>query len=139
MSKANLDLVRAVYAAREKGDVAGIGRNMAPDIEWNEAEGFPFADGNPYCGPDAIITGIFQRGKAEWDGLCPHPTEFLDAGDTIVVLGRYKGIHRITGRQLDAQLAHIWRIRDGAIIGFQQYTDTMQAAQVTGAAWKDGI
>jgi ketosteroid isomerase-like protein len=52
------------------------------------------------------------------------------AGDAVVVLGRYKGVFKATGRALDAQLVHVWRVEDGKVVAFQQYTDTLQTAQV---------
>lgn len=134
MSRDHLDLIRAIYAAFAAGDVAGVVSRMAPDMVWNEAENFPYADGNPYCGPDAILSGVFARLGAEWDGFAAVPDEFLDAGETIVVLGRYGGACKATGRTLDAQFAHVWRVRDGQAAAFQQYTDTLQAALVTGGA-----
>jgi len=40
---------------------------MSPDIQWNEAENFVYADGNPYVGPDAVVNGVFARLGAEWE------------------------------------------------------------------------
>lgn len=134
MSQENLDLVRAIYSAFAAGDIAGVVSRMASDMEWNEAENFPYADGNPYRGPDSILSGVFARLGAEWDGFAAMPEEYLDAGETIIVLGRYGGACKATGRALDAQFAHVWRVRDGKAAHFQQYTDTLQAARVTGAA-----
>ena len=134
MSKENVELVRAIYAAFGAGDIEGVVSRMAPDIEWNEAENFLYADGNPYRGPEAILGGVFGRIGAEWDGFAAVPHEFLDAGDSIVVLGRYGGTCKATGRAMDAQFAHVWRIEDGKAARFDQYTDTLQAARVTGAA-----
>ena len=134
MSQANVDLIRSIYDAFAAGDVPGVLDRMSPDIVWNEAENFPYADGNPYEGPQAILAGVFARLGAEWDGFAALPEEFLDAGDTVVVLGRYRGTCKATGRAMDAQLAHVWRVRDGKAARFQQYTDTLQAARVMGSA-----
>ncbi len=131
---ANLELIRAVYAAFAAGDIDGVVSLMAPDIVWNEAENFPYADGNPYVGPDAILGGVFARLGSEWDGFAVVPEEFLDAGDAVVVAGRYRGTYKATGRAFDADMLHIWRVRDGKVAGFRQYTDTLQAARVMGAA-----
>jgi uncharacterized protein len=131
MSEENVTLIRALYGAFAAGDIEGVVSRMSPDIEWNEAENFPYADGNPYRGPEAILTGVFARLGGEWDGFAAVPDEYLDAGDIVVVLGRYRGAYKATGRALDAQLAHVWRIEDGKIAGFQQYTDTLQTALVT--------
>jgi ketosteroid isomerase-like protein len=134
MSAANVELIRALYGAFAAGDIPGVLNRMSPDMEWNEAENFPYADGNPYVGHDAIVGGIFARLGGEWDGFAAVPDEYLDAGDTVVVLGRYRGTCKATGRPLDAQMVHVWRVEDGKAARFQQYTDTLQAARVTGAA-----
>ena len=134
MSKEHVELVRAIYAAFAAGDVPGVVSRMHGDIVWNEAENFAYADGNPYCGPDAIVAGVFARLGSEWDGFSAKPDEYLDAGDTVVVLGRYAGTFKATGKPLDAQLAHVWRLRDGKAAAFQQYTDTLQFARAAGAA-----
>ena len=130
MSQENVALVQAIYAAFAAGDVPGVVSRMSPDIVWNEAENFPYADRNPYLGPEAILTGVFGRIGTEWDDFAAIPEELLDAGDTVIVLGRYHGTFRATGRVLDAQLAHVWRIEDGQAVAFQQYTDTLQSARV---------
>ena len=134
MSKENVDLVRAIYDAFGAGDIEGVVSRMSPDMVWNEAENFPYADHNPYTGPEAILTGVFGRFGADWDGFAAVPEEFLDAGDAVVVLGRYGGTYKATGESTNAQFAHVWRVDGGRAVQFQQYTDTLQAARVTGAA-----
>ena len=133
MSQQNVDLVRSIYEAFAAGDVAAVLGAMSEDMVWNEAENFPYADGNPYRGPQAILGGVFARLGTEWDGFAALPEEFLDAGDTVVVLGRYRGTHKATGKPLDAQLAHVWRVSDSKAVAFQQYTDTLAAARAVGA------
>lgn len=132
MSQANVALIRAMYEAFAKGDAAGVLGRMAPGMVWNEAEGFLYADRNPYVGPDAIAQGIFMRIAAEWDGFAVKPEEILDAGDTVVAMGRYTGKYKKTGRTLNAQFAHVWRVEGGKAARFQQYTDTLQSARVAG-------
>ena len=131
MSQENVELVRGIYTAFGAGDVPGVVARMSPDIVWNEAENFPYADRNPYLGPEAILTGVFGRIGTDWDGFAALPEEVLDAGDTVIVLGRYHGTYKETGRVLNAQLVHVWRVEDGKAVAFQQYTDTLQAARVT--------
>jgi uncharacterized protein len=133
MSAENVAVVKRIYQAFATGDVATVVGAMSPDIEWNEAENFPYADGNPYRGPDAILGGVFARLGGEWDGFAAVPEEYLDAGDSIVVLGRYRGTCKATGEPINAQMAHVWRVRDGKATAFQQYTDTLQVASATGA------
>jgi len=132
MSQENVALVRGLYAAFASGDVPGVLGAMSPDIVWNEAENFPYADGNPYVGPMAVAQGVFARLGSEWDGFAVVPGEILDAGDTVVVLGHYRGTFKATGKAMNAQMVHVWRIIDGKVTAFQQYVDTLQVARVTG-------
>ena len=138
MSQENVELIRGLYAAFAAGDVGDVMGRMSPDIEWNEAENFPYSDGNPYVGPGAIAAGVFARCGSEWDGFAALPEEFLDAGDTVVVLGRYGGTYKATGRAQNPQMVHVWRIRDGKAVAFQQYGDTLQVARVTGGGSDGG-
>jgi len=129
----NVDVVRGLYDCFAAGDVEGVLGRMSPDIVWNEAESFPYADGNPYVGPQAVLEGVFARCIGEWDGFGVEVDEILDAGDTIVALGRYVGTYKATGNEQRTQLVHVWRLAGGKIVGFQQYADTLQVARVTGS------
>lgn len=130
----NVELIRGLYDAFARGDVAAVLRPMSPEIVWNEAENFLYADGNPYVGPDAIVNGVFARCIGEWEGFAAAPEEFLDAGGAVVVLGRYLGTYKATNRPQRTQFVHVWRIAEGKIVGFQQYADTLQAARIAGRA-----
>jgi len=131
MSEANVAVVRGLYDAFARGDIPAVLGAMSPDIVWNEAENFIYADGNPYRGPEAVLTGVFARLGGEWDGFAAKPEEYLDAGDTVVALGRYAGTYKATGRALDAWMAHVWRLEDGRAVEFRQLVDTLAAARVT--------
>jgi hypothetical protein len=128
----NLTLIQNLYAAFATGDVSAVLGALSPELVWNEAENFPYADGNPYRGPEAVLHGVFARLGSEWDGFTIEDPEFLDAGDTIVMLGRYGGIYKATGTAMNPQVAHVWRVAGGKITCFQQYVDTLAVARVTG-------
>ncbi len=132
MSAANVALIRGLYDGFAAGDVGAVLGAMSPDIVWNEAENFPYADGNPYVGPQAVAEGVFARCIGEWDGFGIEVEEILDAGDTIVALGRYKGSCKATGRSMNPQVAHVWRVADGKAVSYRQYVDTLQVARTTG-------
>ncbi len=127
MSETSAEVVRSMYDAFATGDVPAVVARMDPQVEWNEAENFPYADRNPYMGPDAVVEGVFARLGAEWEYWNIQVDHVLDAGSNVVVLGRYHAKHRETGKEMDAQCAHIWWLRDGKITRFQQYADTAQA------------
>ncbi len=124
-----LNVVKGFYDAMERGDAATGIALLAPDIIWREAESHPYADRNPYEGLEALMSGVFGRLGAEWTGFASHAEEFLDAGDKVVVLGRYTGVCNATGKALDAQMVHVWSVAGGKLKTFQQYADTLKFAQ----------
>ena len=133
MSAENKQTIEGLYAAFGRGDVPFIIGALDPDIEWWEAENFIYADKNPYRGPQSVLAGVFGRIMAEWDSFTVTPEEVLDAGDTVVGCGYYAGKYRQTGRAVRAQFAHVFKIRDGRVTKFQQYTDTAQFQQAVAA------
>jgi ketosteroid isomerase-like protein len=133
MSSANIDVIKAIYAAFATGDVPGVLGGLSPDIVWNEAENFPYADHSPYVGPDAVAAGVFARCVSEWDGFAVAMDDLLDAGDRVVALGRYGGTYKATGRAMNPQVVHVWTLADGKAVRFQQYADTLAVARATGA------
>ncbi|WP_026375357.1 nuclear transport factor 2 family protein [Aestuariibacter salexigens] len=125
----NLEIIKNLYASFAAGDVEGVLAAMRDDIVWNEAENFPYADSNPYVGPQAVLEGVFARCIGEWDGFAANMTTFFDAGDHIIATGRYAGQHKISGKSMQPQAVHIWTLKDGEITHFQQHIDTLAVDQ----------
>ena len=128
----NLELVNGLYEAFGRGDVPAVLGAFDAQIVWREADSFLYADGNPYVGPQAVAAGVFQRIVSDVDGFAVVPQCFTEGADTVVVEGRYRGTMKSTGTPVDAQFAHVWQVRDGRIVRFQQYTDTRQWAEAAG-------
>jgi|HubBroStandDraft_3_1064219.scaffolds.fasta_scaffold264253_2 ketosteroid isomerase-like protein len=129
-ASANVRLVRGFYDASGRGDAAGALGLLSPAIVWNEAESGPLADRDPYVGPKAVVEGVFGRIGAHFDHFTVEVDDVLDAGDTVVMLGRYHGVSKDSGKTLNAQVVHVWTVADGKLVKFQQYTDTLQWTQV---------
>ena len=119
----NVNAVQGVYEAFARGDVPAVLGFLDDDIAWTEAEGFPY--GGTYNGPNAVLEGVFMRLGGEWDGFTAAPAEFIDGGDTVVVLGQYSGTYKATGKSFQANFAHVWKISGGKAVSFVQYTDTL--------------
>ncbi|MEO6153511.1 MAG: nuclear transport factor 2 family protein [Croceibacterium sp.] len=134
MTSANTAIVQGIYQAIGAGNIPAALDAMSPDIVWNEADDFIYADRNPYVGPHAVVEGVFARLGGEWEGFSAHVEELLDAGEAVVALGRYSGTFKATGTAQDTQFVHVWRIKDGRAAGFQQYANTLHVARVTGTA-----
>lgn len=122
----NVAVVENLYDAFASGDIDTVLSYMDPEIDWREAENFPYADGNPYIGPDAVAEGVFVRIGSEWDNWRLDVQEIHESDAAVIAFGRYKARHKGTAREINAQFVHVWRIRDGKAASFQQYADTLQ-------------
>ena len=127
-----IELVRGLYAAFASGDLGAFLALLDPGILWNEAEGFPYADQNPYLGADAVVSGVFERLARDWEGFRVEVGEITGGGGVVTMFGRYRGRSARTGRSLDAQCAHTWWVRDAKIVRFQQMVDTAAVARALG-------
>jgi ketosteroid isomerase-like protein len=130
----NIEFIKGMYAAFAQGDVATVLGAMDEKIEWNEAEGNPYNLGHPFIGPSQVVEGVFARVMNDIEGFEIHPERFIGQESTVVMLGRYRGVKaHATGKPLDAQAVHVWDIRDGKVVGFQQYVDTLQMSTILGS------
>jgi len=129
----NVSIIEGIYSSFGAGDIDSVLAKFDPNIVWNEAENFPYADGNPYIGPDAIVQGVFARLGGEWDNWRLTNLELHDMSKNMVLAtGRYQGTYKKNGATLDAQVAHLWTLSNGKVIGFQNYTDTKGVAKTIG-------
>lgn len=125
----NAGVIQSLYDAFAKGDVPGVLAGLDEEVVWNEAENFPYADGNPYVGHDAVVNGVFARIGAEWEYWNLVDMSLSEMGsDKVFATGRYNAKHKRTGKSINAQFVHVWTLKDGKAIQFQQYSDTKQVA-----------
>ena len=126
------DIVRDMYEAFGKGDVPGVLGSLDKDVTWTEAEGSTYADENPYT-VETVAPRLFQRLIDDIPDFRVVPANFIEGGDCVVVEGRYQGTAKGTGARIDAQFVHVWELRDGRVVRFQQYTDTKQWSEAMGS------
>ena len=126
----NVAIIDAVYKAFGNGDMPSVLAAMHPKIKWNEAEGNSLAAGNPYIGPDAVLNGVFVPLGETYETFALKDIELhnMDNNKVLATL-RYHGKVKATGKEIDAQVAHLWELNDGKIVSFQQYVDTKQLAE----------
>ena len=132
MSEENVNIVRRGYEAFNRGDVDTVMGIMDPNIEWQEpdVEGLP--DRGTHHGSEAVASNVFASVVESWDGFQASPEEFLDAGDRVVVLGRFQGTGKATGQTLEAPYAHVWTLREGKAVHFRNYMDTASFLRALG-------
>ncbi len=115
MSVSSVEIVKRSYDAFARGDLDAVLGDMDPEIEWHQAQGLPH--GGLYHGLDEVRANIFDPLDDEWwNDFTAVPDEFLDAGDQVVVIGRYRAVgkhtRQTTGRPLRPYLDHAGRQGD---------------------------
>lgn len=125
----NRAIVNGMYQSFSTGDVPTVLSAMDDNIVWNEAEGNSLAVGNPYKGPDAVLNGVFTRLGEEWENFRLVDIKLHEmSNDQVLATLRYHGKYLKTGTSINAQAAHLWKLKDGKVVSFQQYVDTKQLA-----------
>ena len=124
MSQSDMAALKDAYAAFSRGDFAVASKILAPDIEWVETgKGMPYS--GTWHGPESVVNDVWTSFATYWGGpgvVGLETYQFLDAGDQIVVTGRFTGKDS-EGRTLDAPCAHVWRMSNGAATHFANYSD----------------
>ncbi len=128
-SNQNITVINGLYNSFATGDIPAVLGAMDPKIVWNEAESNSLADGNPYVGTEAVLNGVFARvgGNHEYFKLEDIQLHGMDNNQVLATL-RYNGKVKATGKTYNAQAAHLWTLKDGKIVAFQQYVDTKKLA-----------
>ena len=122
----NYEVIKAHYAGSDAKDLAAMMAPVTDKTAWTEMAGFPYA--GTYVGPNAVIEGVFKRIGEDWDGYTLKVDKLVDGDTTIAAIGTYSGTCRKTGKPMSARVVHIWEMRDGKAVSFEQFTDTKLVA-----------
>ena len=119
MSTENVELVRTIYARFRGDDFEGALALHDPAIEVHDRPEAP--DPQVYRGHAGVIESL-RVSQAEFQGLDLEPEEFIDAGEDVVVVFRFRGTGRESGVPIDERLAHRWHISDGRAVRMTVYS-----------------
>jgi ketosteroid isomerase-like protein len=120
---ANIETVRAIYAAFKRGDVQGILERMDETIVWV----VPGSEAVPMSGRRSGIDEVrrfFEQLSERLTFRVFESREFIAQGNRVVALIHYEGQDNMTGQPFDAESAMLWTIANGKAIRFREYTDT---------------
>jgi ketosteroid isomerase-like protein len=127
VSSDDVRTLRDAYEAFARQDVPTVMAAFHEDIEWDSPDSTPF--GGSYHGHEGVGS-FFGQLPEYWEELRVEPEEFIDAGETIVVLIRLSG--KGAGGSIDSKSLHLWRMRDGKAAAFREYPDTARVLQALG-------
>ena len=129
----NLDLVGQGYAAFGRGDIQGLLDLLDPQVTWTTPGGADV----PFAGTrrgHAAVGEFFATLVSALDITRFEPRDFLAQGNKVVVLGDDTSTVRGTGKSIDFRWVHVFTVRDGKIVAFEEIGDmTALAAEFRSA------
>jgi uncharacterized protein len=124
------DALRERYERFSRGDLEGALDLWTDDFVWEGSNSPDLPGSGTHEGKQAAMQ-VLQQAVGAWDRFELTPDEFLEQGDTVVVLGH---TDLAKGDRSDRlPVVHIWRFRgDDEICRFQFLTDTLASARMLG-------
>jgi uncharacterized protein len=127
----NTDTLREGYEAFARGDLEGATANFADDIRWENPEA-PQVPNNGVTQGKEEVQRLFADLPNHWESFSITPDEFIEDGETVVVLSHSEAKAKETGKEVKLPWVHVWRFRDGKVTEVQALTDTALAADALG-------
>jgi len=129
MSQQNVEVVRALWAGLERGQVPF--ELCDEDIELRTAAEIPVADEyRGHAGVRQWATDVWEV-FSEFHNEIEETTESED-GETVVTVVRTNGRMRHTGLEAKLRWAVVWTLRDGKAVRAHGYLSKTQALEAAG-------
>ena len=129
MSKENVDLIRAIYEGWLRGEI-GLER-FDPEISMFESTTLPGAVSA--VGIDAVRR-YMESFANYWDEIRFEPTEYIDAGEQVVVAARLVGRGKSSGVPVERTWAYVWTVREQTALRMDGYETRREALEAAGLA-----
>jgi ketosteroid isomerase-like protein len=128
MTQANIELIQTIYDALDSGDHDSVLDHVDDDIEVIATEGLPWS--GHYYGREAAAD--FLRSIEEHVQVSIETDELIDSGTSVAQVGRLIGHAHNTGLSFDTREIHIWTLRRGKVVTFQNYIDSRAQREALG-------
>jgi ketosteroid isomerase-like protein len=128
--QSDVELVRGIIQALNRGDVDGMLARMHPDFEWRPLEASPVA--RVYRGREEV-----RRYVEDW--LSTFDTLWLDledpteVADRVVAVVRSRGRGRASGVELETRFCQVWSLRHGRAVAMEEYATREQGLAALGS------
>jgi ketosteroid isomerase-like protein len=134
MSEENVEIVRRIYEAHNRGGVDALEPHWAPDIEAFEAPEFP--DATRRVGAAQMREMLANYMSVGWDGRFD-VQEFIDAGSEVIVVWHMHAVAPYSGVSLAAAgrptpFFHVCQLEDGKLKRLRQFLSREQAFEAAG-------
>jgi ketosteroid isomerase-like protein len=125
----NIQAVLRLYEAFNETGVAGAYEHWDPDIEWHDIAELP--DARVHQGRDAAAKAL--QAYVDLGGEFEVAVEeFIDAGDEVVAIWRYRGRGAGSGVPIEQPVFHVWLVQDQRLLRLRQFISRERAFEAAG-------
>jgi ketosteroid isomerase-like protein len=128
MSQESVDLMRAVFAAWNAGDMDAVREVCDPEIIVRSPEGWP--EPGPFLGQDAVIRAFEQLREtfdSDWQELV---SDIAHVGDRVAVRTVWHGVGH--GPELKQESSPVFTVRNGRVYQIEFFADHAKALEALG-------
>jgi ketosteroid isomerase-like protein len=119
-------ILRAAYAAFNRGDIAAAVQSLDPNIDWTEPTEFP--GGGTYHGREGAKQYL-TNSRASVAEVISEPEQFIPAGDRIVVFVHARVRPKNSSIWQEVRLADVYLFRDLTPIQMRAFANRQSALQ----------
>ena len=130
MSQENVELVREFLGLFAAGDRRSWRQHFAPDVVWDTSQSQLPAAG-VYRGHEGIEQ-FFTDWLAIGDDYAIENDEFIDAGDSVVVVFRQRGRGKGSGAHAERTFFGVYDLEAGKVTRFRLYESREEALEAVG-------
>jgi len=128
MSQENVEVVRAVFAAWNTGDMDALRELYDPEVIMRSVPDWP--EPGPWVGRDAVIRQFVQQREAfDADDLAPI-SDFLDGADHVVVRLIWRGAGY--GPESNLEITSVYTVRQRKVFYQEFFWDHAEALDAAG-------
>lgn len=125
MAAADVERLRAGYAAFNAGDISAFVERIHPDFVVSDRDELP--DPRSYRGFEGAEAAAAGAGEG-FEDYRIEPEEFIEVGsDAVVVVATQSGRGASSGARVEGTIVHLWRMRDGKATSMKAYSSKEEA------------
>ena len=129
MAQENVEIIRGVYERWSEGDFRASVDWFDPLVLFVVRPEFP--DAGTYLGPESVAE--YTRGFLEpWSRITIEAQEIDEAGDSVVVTVRQRGVGGGSGAATELRYFHVWSFRGSKVIRFENFRERAEAREAAG-------
>src|SRR5215208_8313822 len=127
MSQENVELVRAAFAALNRGDLDALTQLYDPDVVFETLLLVT------HRGNEAIRL-LYEEGRKTLSGYAIDPIELIDAGDKVVAVVQVSGVGSASQIAMEDRdrFAFLFTIKNGRAVRQQSFRNREEALQAVG-------